>query len=228
MTHVSKPLVGLLVATVAFFALWVVALKPSGQGGSSGPGASKGLGQFQSDINAAHQAVNTSNADNSRAGADPTSAAPTAGTAPAAAHAAKAPAVTVKPVARTAAKAKAVSRSAAKPAGGAHAAATRLSAVQRALHAHKVLALLFYNPAAPDDRAVRQELGTVPAHGGKVFKLTIPLNEIVSYLAITNQVPVNVAPTLVLVAPNGQVDEIVGYTDPFEISQRVDDALALR
>jgi hypothetical protein len=32
----------------------------------------------------------------------------------------------------------------------------------------------------------------------------------------------------VLVAPNGQADEIVGYTDPFEISQRVADALALR
>ena len=228
MAHVSKPLVGLLVATVAFFALWVVALKPSGQSGSSGPGASKGLGQFQSDINAAHQAVNTSNADNSRAGADPTSAATAAGTTPGAAHPAKTPAVAVKPVARTAAKPKAVSRAAAKPATGAPASATRLGAVQRALRSHKVLALLFYNPAAPDDRAVRQELGAVPTHAGKVFKLAIPLNEMVSYLAITNQVQVNVSPTLVLIAPNGLADEIVGYTDPFEVSQRLDDALALR
>ena len=60
-----------------------------------------------------------------------------------------------------------------------------------------------------------------------MFKLAIPLSEIESYLPITNQVPVNVSPTLVLVAADGQADEIVGYTDPFEISQRVDDALAL-
>ena len=30
MAHVSRPLIGLLVATVVLFALWVVALKPSG------------------------------------------------------------------------------------------------------------------------------------------------------------------------------------------------------
>jgi hypothetical protein len=222
MSHASKPLIGLLAATVVFFALWVVALKPSGQGGSGNSSSNPGIGRLQGDVNAAHQAVNTANAASGRAGADPTSPATTAGATHAPVHAA------VKPTARTAVKPKAVSRAAAKPATGAPAAVTRLSAVQRALHSHKVLALLFYNPASPDDRAVRQELGNVATHGGKVFKLTIPLNEIVSYLAITNQVPVNVSPTLVLVAPNGQADEIVGYTDPFEVSQRVDDALALR
>jgi hypothetical protein len=224
MAHASKPLIGLLVATVVFFALWVVALKPSGQSGSSGAGASKGLGQFQSDINAAHQAVNTANAASGRAAVDPTSPAAAAGATQAPVH----PAAAAKPTANTAVKPKAVSRAAAKPATGAHAAATRLGAVQRALHSHRVLALLFYNPAAPDDRAVRQELGNVPTHAGKVFKLTIPLNEMARYLAITNQVPVNVSPTLVLVAPNGQADESVGYTDPFEVTQRVDDALGLR
>ena len=225
MAHASKPLIGLLVATVVLFALWVVALKPSGQSGSSGAGASKGLGQYQSDINAAHQAVNTANAASGRVGADPASPAAAAGATQAPLNQA---AAAVKPTANTTVKPTAVSRAAAKPATGAHAAATRLGAVQRALHSHEVLALLFYNPAAPDDRAVRQELGNVPRHAGKVFKLAIPLNEIANYLAITNQVPVNVSPTLVLIAPNGQADEIVGYTDPFEVSQRVDDALALR
>jgi hypothetical protein len=223
MAHASKPLIGLLVATVLFFALWMVALKPSGSGAGSSS-SSKPLGQYQSAVNAAHQAVGTSNAASARAGADPTSSATTAAATPAA----KLPATAVKPVVRTAAKPKAISRAVARPATGPHAAATRLSAVERALHSHKVVALLFYNPAAPDDRAVRQELGTVPSRGGKVFKLAIPLNELVSYLPITNQVPVNVSPTLVLIAPNGQSDEIVGYTDPLEVSQRVDDALALR
>jgi hypothetical protein len=216
-------LIGLLVATVLLFALWVIALKPSGQ--SASPGGSKGLGQFQTDINAAHQAVNTANAAGGRAGADPTSPATAAGATQAPVHQA---ATAVKPTANTAVKPRAVSRAGAKPVTGAHAAAIRLGAVQGALHSHRVLALLFYNRAAPDDRAVRQELGNVPTHAGKVFKLAIPLNEIVGYLAITNEVSVNVSPTLVLVAPNGQADEIVGYTDPFEVSQRVDDALALR
>jgi hypothetical protein len=225
MAHVSKPLIGLLAATVLVFALWVVALKPSGQSGSGNSSSNPGAGQLQGDVKAAHQAVNTANAASGRAGADPTSPATTAGATQGPVHAARA---AVKPTAKTAVKPKAVSRAAGKPATGAHPAVTRLSAVQRALHSHKVLALLFYNPAAPDDRAVRQELGTVPTHGSKVFKLAIPLNEMVSYLAITNQVPVNVSPTLVLVAPNGQADEIVGYSDPFEVSQRVNDALALR
>src|SRR2546421_8912522 len=109
MAHVSKPLIGLLVATVAFFALWVVALKPSGQAGSSGAGASKGLGQFQSDINAAHQAVNTANAAGGRAGADPSAPAASTPATQAPAHRIRASAV-AKPKATTAAKAKAVSR----------------------------------------------------------------------------------------------------------------------
>ena len=78
-----------------------------------------------------------------------------------------------------------------------------------------------------DDRAVLQELGTVTTHHGRVFKLAIPLSEIHRYTAITAQVPVNLSPTLVLVAPDGRAQEIVGYTDPFEVSQRVDDALVV-
>ncbi|HEY5317711.1 MAG TPA: hypothetical protein VIJ20_07005, partial [Solirubrobacteraceae bacterium] len=49
MTHVSRPLLGLLVATVLFFTLWLVALKPS----SSTTKGGSGLGQYQSAINAA-------------------------------------------------------------------------------------------------------------------------------------------------------------------------------
>ena len=61
MDRVSKPLIGVLVATVAVFALWVVALKPSSSSNSPN-GTGGGLGQFQSDLNKAHQAVQTSNA----------------------------------------------------------------------------------------------------------------------------------------------------------------------
>jgi hypothetical protein len=220
MTHASRPLIALLIATVLFFALWMVALKPGGTNtGANGP-SKQGLGQYQADINAAHQAVTTANTAGARAGADPAPAA----TNPAHTARVSIPRAHAKTTVRPAAAVKAT----AKPASGARVAKSRLAGVQRALRSHKVLALLFYNPAAPDDRAVHQELAGVPAHGGKVFKLAIPLNEIESYMAVTAAVPVNFSPTLVLVAPNGQANEIVGYADPFEISQRVDDALAVR
>ncbi len=196
MTHVSRPLIGLLLATVVLFALWTVALKPRGSSGGAGGSGNQGLGQYQADINAAHRAVGTANAASARAGAVP--ARTTAARASAAAHLLRKP------------------------------AETRLASVEHALRSHRVVALLFYNPGAPDDRAVHQELAGVPIHGGRVFKLAIPVGEIRSYTSITEQLSVNLSPTLVLVAPDRQTDEIVGYADPFEISQRVDDALALR
>jgi hypothetical protein len=101
----------------------------------------------------------------------------------------------------------------------------RLDAVSRALAEHKVLALLFYNPAAADDQAVRQELAAVPARGPTVFKLAVPLNELTRYSVVTSQVPVNVAPTLVLIDRRRQASTIVGFADRFEIEQRVLDAL---
>ncbi len=220
MTHASRPLIALLIATVLLFALWLIALKPSGSGNGQKSSSNQGLGQYQADINAAHHAVTTANAAGARAGADPAGAAAT-------------PTPTAKAPARGAHAASTTTGAthagaSARSASGPRSAVSRLSAVEHALRSHKVLALLFYNPAAPDDRAVQQELAGVPTHGARVFKLAIPLNEIGGYMAITSGVPVNLSPTLVLVAPDGQADEIVGYADPFEISQRLDDALAIR
>jgi hypothetical protein len=205
-----------------------VALKPGGNG--SGASSSQGLGQYQHAINAAHAAVATANASSgSAAAANPGVSTPTATQPPASAATAPAPAAVTKTKTTTTAVAhRHVSMPATKARSAAPSAAARFAAVQRALGAHKVLALLFYNPAGADDRAVRQELATVPARGGRVFKLAVPLSEIQNYLPIVSRVPVNVSPTLVLIAPGGQADEIVGYADPFEISQRVDDALTLR
>jgi ABC-type phosphate/phosphonate transport system permease subunit len=95
----------------------------------------------------------------------------------------------------------------------------------RALTAGKVLALLFYNPPATDDRAVKRELASVPTHKGRVLKLALPLNDLARYSVVTDQVPVMVSPTLVLINRNHQASTIVGFADRFEISQRVADAL---
>jgi hypothetical protein len=231
MGHVSRPLLALLAATVLGFAVWLVALKGGGSSNPSTPG--NALGQYQSAVNAAHQAVTTANAAGaSAAGTPDASGAPAASSTP---SSATAPVTTTSTHAPGATAAGTSSRVVDKPAHGtvkrdpaARGSAGRVAAVEAAVRRHKVLALLFYNPAAPDDRAVARELGTVSTHGGKVFKLAIPLAEINGYAGLLAEVPVNFSPTLVLVAPNGQSDEIVGYADPFEISQRVDDVVSAR
>lgn len=221
----SRGLIALLVATVVFFALWIVALKPGSS--TSGGSPTQGLSGYRADIAKAHQAVQVSAADNARSGGQAnTSSTPATAATPAPATSTIASQV----AGRTRASHHAVVRRSAAQAKPAHraTAASRFGEVQRALRAHKALAMLFYNPAAADDRAVRQELAAVPTHRGRVVKLTIPLSEIAHYTAVTEQVPVNFSPTLVLIAPNGQAREIVGFSDQFEIAQRVDDALAAK
>ena len=71
--HASRGLIALLVGTVAFFALWIVALKPGGSS-SSGTNA-QGLAGYQAAIAKAHQAVQTSAADNAASGGTPLAAA---------------------------------------------------------------------------------------------------------------------------------------------------------
>jgi hypothetical protein len=87
--------------------------------------------------------------------------------------------------------------------------------------------MLFYNPAAADDRAVEQELATVPRHRGRVVKLAVPISEVSDFPVISNQLTVTQSPTLVLVDPSAQATTIIGFADTFEIAQRVDDALAI-
>jgi hypothetical protein len=103
-----------------------------------------------------------------------------------------------------------------------------MSTVEHAVAAHRVVAMLFYNPTAADDRAVKAELASIPTRKGRVVKLTIPLSEAANYVAVTQQVPVNFSPTLVVIAHNGQAGEIQGYADRFEIAQRVDQSLAAK
>jgi len=219
----GRPLIALLVGTVAFFALWVVALKPGSS--SNGGTPTQGLSAYQAAINKAHQAVQNSALPSASAGgaaaASPTPASPSQPAAtPRTVTTTQTTVVTHKPATH-----KPVAH---KPATHTAGATGRLSVVQRALRAHKVLALLFYNPSAADDQAVKQELGAVANHGGKVVKLPIPLSEVANYTAVTDQVPVNFSPTLVVIAPSGQAAEIVGFSDQFEIAQRIDDALASR
>jgi hypothetical protein len=215
MRSLPKPMIGLLVATLAFFALWYVELRPSA---STSGGSPSGLGQYQSAINKAHQAVATSNAANARRGA-PT----TTGAAPKPPTPAKTATAKATPDAKTAAKAAPATKPAAAPS-----AAAEVQALQTAIAAHKVVVVLFYNPAAADDKAMKQELGSVPTHSGQVFKVAVPVSELTEFQAVTSQVPVVTAPTLVVIDPARQAAMITGYASQLEINQRVADAVAAK
>ena len=188
MANIPRPMIGLLVATIAFFAVWTVALKPSS---SSGP-ASKS----SSPAPAASQpkAAAPAHADASHASASAAKAQPAA--KPAVKH-------TVSPQ-------------------------QRQTVIENGLNHHKVLAILFFNPAAADDRAVKHELDEIPARGGKVVKLAVPLSELTRYPVITNQVQVTESPTLVLIDGQRKADLLTGYLDQLELSQRVSDAVAVK
>lgn len=228
MARLPKPLIGLLLGTVAFFAIWMVALKPSSSSSSGG------AGQYQPAINAAHGAVTTSNQANAKLGA------PTA-TAPApkpATPATTTPVTAAKPSgavksahavepAQSAEAAKAAH--AAKPTtAAAPSAAAEVAIVRSAIADHKVLAVLFYNPAAADDQAMKSELAALPSRGATVVRVAVPVAELSKFGMVTQQVPVVTAPTLVLIDAARQATTITGFADQLEISQRIDNALAAK
>jgi hypothetical protein len=209
MANIPRPLIGLLVATVAFFAVWTIALKPSS---SSRP---------------ATKPSTPAPAPAASSASKPQPTTSTASHASAAAKTAPARTAPAKTAPAKTASAKTAAKVAPKPAVT-HAASTsqRVALVKNALADHKVLAVLFFNPAASDDQVVKHELGQLPVHGGKVVKLAVPLNELAQDPVITNQVQVTGSPTLVLIDPKRQADMLTGFVDQLVINRLVADAIA--
>jgi hypothetical protein len=222
MRSLPKPLIGLLLATVVFFALWIVALKP---GSSTSGGSPSGVGQYQSAINKAHQAVATSTAANAKLGAPTSTVEAPAAATPKAAPAKTAPAT--KP-ATTAAVQPAKAKSAATAKSSTQSAAAEVKSLDTAVNDHKVVVVLFYNGAAADDQAMKHELAAVPAHHGEVAKFAVPVSELTQFQAVTSQIPVVTAPTLVVIDGSRQATTLAGFASQMEVNQRVADALAAK
>jgi hypothetical protein len=108
------------------------------------------------------------------------------------------------------------------------AGATTTNRVYRALRHHETVAVLFYNPRGADDRLVARELRTLDLRARRLARITVPIGQLSHYAALTNQVPVESAPTLIVVDPDDQARTIVGFSDRFEIRQRILSALAVR
>jgi hypothetical protein len=230
-----------LAVLVLFFALWTVALKHTltGSGGGAGSGNSPSAPALQSAINQAKGLQGVVNSAGGRAGGTPSQSAPPSSTQ--SAPPSTTPKAITSPNSTTTPNGQSTpaTRSHATQAGKNHGATapsltlpvskpTGVALVKRALQDHKVLALLFYNPAAADDRAVHSELRSIPVRGGKVVKMTVPLQNLGNYSGLLNEIPVNFSPTLVLIDRNRQADAIAGFADSYEIAQRVDAALGSR
>ncbi len=237
MDNVSRPLIALLAATVAVFALYFVALRGSPKSASSSGTSSQSLKGYQSDISAAQHAVAVSGANDAASGGGSdgsTNQAPHTGLVAKSSGSSTA----AKGTASSSTKSASTSVSSTSNSSGAKATVTvahtasatqhRLNVVDSALASKKVLALLFYNPAAADDRAVKQELASVPTHHHLVVTVAVPISELARYQVVTTQVPVSQSPTLVLIDRAQQATTIVGYTSSYEIAQRVDDAVAAK
>jgi hypothetical protein len=218
--HVSRPLIALLLGTVVFFAVWTLALKPGSSGSGNG---STSTNPYQSAIDKAHQAVANSNKVNARDGGTVTTTPATTAT-----RTASTAQTTTAASTTHAATAQATHPSSATPKPAAKAPTTpaqREALVIRALNQHKVVAILFYNPAATDDQAVKAELATVPTHGGRVVKVAARLSELQQFPVVVNQVPITGSPTLVLIDGAHKATTIIGFSDRFEIERRVAVAL---
>jgi hypothetical protein len=224
MTQVSRPMQILLLATVLFGAVWFVALRPKSPsaGGGAVPAAQSapdapGVKGLTTAIDKAHGAVGTANAAGQRA----------AGNAPAVTGGAtSAPAVHAP--ARPATHSAARSHPAVRTHHRSAAATRRVNAVNAALRHHEALVVAFYDPNAADSRMVAGEIGHVSSFHGRALVLAVPIGEVSRYDAITRQVQITIAPTTVIIDRGGQATMIVGFTDRFEIEQRLADALAAK
>ncbi len=203
MGSLPRPLLALLAVTIVFFAAWTAVLKPR-ESGSQG-------------------------------------ATLTTTTLP---HVVKAPPLAPKTPEEMHAQAVRQAQAAAKKAAAARAAAAakqaafersvqhldpahrELAELTAALKANKVVALLFYNPAGADDRADSQELNAIPADGGQVVKLAVPISNIYLYSQVTAKVPVTGSPTLVVINSQHEASTVTGYADQLAYNQVVAGALA--
>lgn len=249
MTQLSRPYQVALVAIGLLAAVWFVALRGSsastGGSGSSGSapsasspaakpaapspvyhGSAPGVEGLTRAINKARGAVAQSqqNArqlqEKSAQASSPTSKGAAVGTSTAGAQATSSVkskgSATIQKTAPSGAGAPRASRSkiAASP--------SMQVTVERELKQGKVVAILFWNPAASVDQTVRRELQAVgQALGAKIAVHDAHANQVGSFGSFTRAVQVYQTPTILIVNKRGQASALTGLTDAFSIEQAI-------
>jgi hypothetical protein len=101
--------------------------------------------------------------------------------------------------------------------------------VARALNAHNVVILFFYEPAASDDQATRGAIRAVRAGAGpaagrvRVFQDTV--SRISDYRRIVGTLGISQSPAMVVIDRDRKAELFQGYLDSGTIKQTVRDAL---
>lgn len=90
---------------------------------------------------------------------------------------------------------------------------------------NKVVAILFTNGKAADDRRTRAALALAFAAHGKVVKRAVPISQIARYRPVAQGVDVQQSPTLMVIDRNRQAQSLVGYSSVDTINQAIIDGL---
>jgi hypothetical protein len=99
------------------------------------------------------------------------------------------------------------------------------SGIARALNAHKVVVLFFYEPAASDDQATRAAIRAVRGAGSGVSLFQDTVSRISNYRRVVGTLGISQSPAMVVIDRNRQAELFQGYLDSGTIRQTVRDAL---
>ena len=102
--------------------------------------------------------------------------------------------------------------------------------VARALNAHKVVVLFFYEPAASDDQATRAAVRAVrqaarPGAGAVVALFQDTVAHVSDYRRVVGSLGISQSPAMVVIDHNRKAELLQGYLDSGTIRQTVRDAV---
>ncbi|HEV3000004.1 MAG TPA: hypothetical protein VGW75_04620 [Solirubrobacteraceae bacterium] len=212
MSQVSLPVRIALAASLAFAALWFVALRPkpvpdaaapAPAGAQSAPG--KAVEKAQDAAAAQKAGVDKSEAAAAAAGSE-TAAAPSG----------------------VAARKKAAQPGAQIDVSAGEDVSRGAQAVLRDVGAGKVAILLFWDRRVSDDRAVRAAVEAVSRRRGKVAVHTASMQRLADYEPITRGVPVVTSPTVLVIDRARRARSVGGLTVTRELEDLVDKAIRVR
>jgi hypothetical protein len=202
-------------AVLVLALVWFVALRPKSQESAAPvtPAAQQAPAEGGTGLtdrpNQAESAVNDANAKNS---ADEQKAAQTGSDTPS----------TATPKSDTEAAPKTQSKSKVTPTPKSATTSTDPSAaIIASAQSGNVEVVLFYDPAGSDDQHVFKAVQQVDTRDGTVKVHAYKISEVGKYTALTQDVAVNVAPTLIILSPKLDAWRITGYTDTSEINALV-------
>lgn len=216
MDQISPPMRIVLAVAVVFLAAYMLFLKPGGETQSAAPAtpATTPATASAGDANQAQTGLGKA-VESARGAADATEKAQSAGSGEAVAN-------TPSTTSAAPATKPAPSTAAAKPVD--ESLADVPDWLAKSLD-KKVVAILFTNAKAADDRRTRAALKDAYTAHGKVVTRVVPIAKIAKYRPVAEGVDVQQSPTLMVIDRKRQAQPLVGYQNVDGINQAIIDGL---